>query len=178
MATVRPPKRRRTGKHLPPMVEGSDAAMDTAIYIQSESGQRILIPVRPNTPEQINPVTDPDHSNTSLPEPDPDINADFGEEADIEIHIDHHRPLPRNRWFYMKEFVARIDEVLQAIQAREALPVPNVCAECSESGAIWRCDDCVGAKLLCRFCMRHSHSSNPFHRIECWTGTHFRKAAL
>ena len=26
--------------------------------------------------------------------------------------------------------------------------------------------------------MRHSHFSNPFHRIECWTGTYFRKAAL
>jgi len=26
--------------------------------------------------------------------------------------------------------------------------------------------------------MRRSHFSNPFHRIECWSGTHFRKAAL
>jgi len=26
--------------------------------------------------------------------------------------------------------------------------------------------------------MRHSHFSNPFHRIKCWTGTHFRNAAL
>jgi hypothetical protein len=26
--------------------------------------------------------------------------------------------------------------------------------------------------------MRPSHFSNPFHQIECWTGTHFRRAAL
>jgi len=26
--------------------------------------------------------------------------------------------------------------------------------------------------------MQHSHFSNPFHHIVCWTGTHFRKAAL
>jgi len=26
--------------------------------------------------------------------------------------------------------------------------------------------------------MWHSHFSNPFHQIKCWTGTHFHKAAL
>jgi len=68
--------------------------------------------------------------------------------------------------------------ILEALQHREALPNSTICAECSESIAHWRCDDCIGGKLLCRFCMRHLHSSNPFHRIECWTGSHFRKAAL
>lgn len=26
--------------------------------------------------------------------------------------------------------------------------------------------------------MQHSHHSNPFHRVQCWTGTYFRQAAL
>ena len=78
----------------------------------------------------------------------------------------------------MKEFVARVGGILQAIQAREALPESTKCAECNRSVAYWRCEDCIGGRLLCRVCIRHSHLSNPFHRIECWSGTHFRKAAL
>src|SRR6266511_4167962 len=39
MATVHPPKRRRTGHQLPPMVEGSDMSVDTAMYIHSEGGK-------------------------------------------------------------------------------------------------------------------------------------------
>ncbi len=94
------------------------------------------------------------------------------------MNSDHHDTQQNNRFFYTKEFVARIGVILQAMQAREALPDSTICTECSVSDAHWRCDDCIGGNLLCRFCMRHSHFSNPFHQIECWTGTHFRKAAL
>jgi len=45
MNTVQPPKRRRTGHRLPPMVEGSDATVDTALYIRSEGGEPLLVPV-------------------------------------------------------------------------------------------------------------------------------------
>ena len=45
MATVQPPKRRRTGHRPPPMVEGSGASLDTAMYIHSEGGEKILVPV-------------------------------------------------------------------------------------------------------------------------------------
>jgi hypothetical protein len=172
MATARPPKRRRTGHKLPPMVEGSDMTLDTAMYVHSEGGERRLVVVQLDVPAQTNVPTEPS------PDPDPDFSHDFQHPADTEINVDHHKTLPRNRWFYMKEFVVRVDEILQALQAREALPNSTMCAECSESIAHWRCDDCIGGKLLCRFCIRHSHFSNPFHRIECWTGTHFRKAAL
>ncbi|KAF9034596.1 hypothetical protein BJ165DRAFT_1356330, partial [Panaeolus papilionaceus] len=30
----------------------------------------------------------------------------------------------------------------------------------------------------CRGCIRKQHLHNPFHKIECWTGNHFRRAAL
>src|SRR5260370_31094940 len=78
----------------------------------------------------------------------------------------------------MKEFVARVGGILEAIQAREAMPDWMKCADCNNSIAHWRCEDCVEQKLLCRVCMRHSHFPNPFHRIKCWTGTHFRNTAL
>jgi hypothetical protein len=168
MATVRPPKRRRTGHRLPPIVEGSDMSLDTAMYIQSEGGERILVPVRPDTPAQTNMET----------EPEPALDHEY-QQSDIDMnHEEYLPPQRKNRWFYMKEFVARVGGILQAIQAREALPESARCAECDASIAHWRCEECAERKLLCRVCMRHSHSSNPFHRIECWTGTHFRKAAL
>ena len=31
---------------------------------------------------------------------------------------------------------------------------------------------------MCRKCMRHIHQENPFHRVQRWTGTHFRAAEL
>jgi len=34
------------------------------------------------------------------------------------------------------------------------------------------------APLLCRSCMWHSHTNNPLHWIQCWTGNHFREACL
>jgi hypothetical protein len=172
MATVRPPKRRRTGHRPGPMVEDSDLALDTAMYIQSEGGERILVPVRPDAPE-ANVVPEP------APAPEPAVRHEYDQPADIDMDLDNHvTPPKKNRWFYMKEFVERVGGILQALQAREALPDSTTCAECRRSVAHWRCEDCIGGKLLCRICMRHSHFSNPFHRIECWTGTHFRKAAL
>ena len=156
------------------MVEGSDLSLDTAIYIQSERGGRNLVPVRPDVPaEKVVP---------SVPEPEPEpISIDqFQHPADMEMNADEETvpPSKKNKWFYMKEFVGRASSILQAMQAREALPDSNMCAECSRSMGHWRCEDCIERKLLCRMCMRHSHFSNPFHRIECWTGTYFRKAAL
>src|SRR5580704_5207940 len=31
---------------------------------------------------------------------------------------------------------------------------------------------------MCHQCMRHSHNQSPFHRIECWTGSFYRRASL
>ena len=166
MATVWPPKRRRTGHKPPPMVEGDNSSLDTAMYMYSE-GTRVLVPVR---------LDDPDPASIEIgADPDPGFLDDFvPQPADIE----HHESRPRNRGFYMKEFVARVDVILAAMQAKEALPESANCDECADPLGYWRCEDCIGGRLLCRRCMRDSHFSNPFHRIEYWTGTHFCKAAL
>lgn len=155
------------------MVEGSDLALDTAMYIHVEGGERIMVAVRPDVPAAADVVTEP------VADPDPEVIPEC-QPHDIEMNFNRHETPPqKNRSFYMKEFVARVGGILQALQAREALPdSPPVCTECSESTGHWGCDDCIGGKLLCRFCMRHSHFSNPFHRIKFWTGTHFRRAAL
>jgi hypothetical protein len=146
-------------------------SLDSAMYVQSE-GERILVPVRPDTPAQAT-VPEPE------PDPVPSINDDFQQLGDIEMNADEHVPrLKKNRAFYMREFVERVGGILHAIQAREALPDYTKCAECDQPVGQWRCEDCIERKLLCRLCMRRSHMSNPFHRIECWGGTHYRKAAL
>src|SRR6266567_5060066 len=44
--------------------------------------------------------------------------------------------------------------------------------------AAWRCQDCSLAKPLCRKCMRSTHQDNPMHKIQRWTGSHFRSAEL
>jgi hypothetical protein len=152
------------------MVDGSDMSLDTAMYIQSEGGERILVPVRPEIP--VHTRVEPE------PEPDPIINDKF-HPPDIEMNADECIPPQKtNRAVYMREFVARVGGILQAMQAQEALPNSTTCAECDQSIGHWRCEDCTERKLLCRVCMRRSHFSNPFHRIECGSGTHFRKAAL
>jgi hypothetical protein len=155
------------------MVEGSDMTLDTAMYIQSEGGERILVPIRPDVPDQTDVPTDPD------PDQVQEIDHDYHHPTDVDMnHNEYVPPQKKNRWFYMKEFVARVGGILEAIQAREAVPDSTKCADCNNSIAHWRCEDCVELKLLCRVCMRHLHFPNPFHRIKCWTGTHFRNAAL
>src|ERR1700674_914577 len=112
MATVRPPKRRRTGHRPGPMVEYSDLSLDTAIYIQSEGGERILVPVRLDTPTEANVLPDPE------PKPEPAIRHEYEQPADIDMDLDNHvTPPKKNRWFYMKEFVERVVGILQALQA-------------------------------------------------------------
>ena len=168
MAIVRPPKRRRMGHKLSPMVDGSDASSDTVMYIRSE-GERIIVPVRLDSPPQPDPEPNAHQECMQDAQQPPDMDSTYSEQ--------HDRPPRRDRSLYMRQFVARAEGILQAMQAREAIPDSEICANCRKS-ACWRCDDCVGGLLLCRFCMRHSHALHPFHRIECWTGTHFRKASL
>jgi len=81
---------------------------------------------------------------------------------------------------YIKQFVERINPILQAHLSREALPeMLSRCPACAGSRrASWRCCDCSLARTLCRRCMRHDHRANPLHRIEKWTGTHFQSAGL
>ena len=101
MAMVLPPKRRRTGHKLCPIVEGSDSALDTAMYVHSEGGERILVPVRSHVPAQ--PSAEPNPG--SDPVPDPYLTHDVQYSADIKMDSDHHNTQQKNQFFYMKEFI-------------------------------------------------------------------------
>ena len=79
---------------------------------------------------------------------------------------------------YMKEFISRVDAIIEVMDDAEALPEPSQCANCNGSAGQWLCNNCIGHHILCQKCMRDSHFSNPLHWIGCWTGIHFHLAAL
>ncbi|TFY50630.1 hypothetical protein EVJ58_g10963, partial [Rhodofomes roseus] len=54
----------------------------------------------------------------------------------------------------------------------------EACASCHEDRAEYRCDDCNDIQLYCRECAVERHLCNPFHRLQCWSGTHFRRTTL
>ena len=78
------------------------------------------------------------------------------------------------------EYVARIDDLLEASLSREALADEDKhCRHCTKNNiAIWRCKDCNMGTPMCRACIRGYHKTNPFHRIEHWNGHYFRPADL
>jgi hypothetical protein len=68
--------------------------------------------------------------------------------------------------------------MLRALLSKEVID-DSTCARCSGRNiGQWRCKDCTAAEVLCRCCMRESHMASPLHRIELWTGSFFRPAAL
>ncbi len=169
--TVRLAKRRRTNRKAGALVEGDDSTLDTAMYQDLQTGptrHKIIVPVRLDQPSR----------QKSQPEPDPDPISDDNLETDGQNVYTLPKTQQKTRSYYMKEFVSRISSILQAIQAREALPDLSTCSNCHTRVGKWRCQDCSYGKIMCRKCMRHSHFTNPFHRVARWTGTYFRDAAL
>ena len=80
---------------------------------------------------------------------------------------------------YIKEFVENIDHFLATVLSREVMPGDNKCGHCNNGSlAVWRCHDCSLAQPLCHQCIRRMHQQNPLHKIQRWTGTHFRAAQL
>ncbi|KAK7026145.1 hypothetical protein R3P38DRAFT_2529348 [Favolaschia claudopus] len=53
------------------------------------------------------------------------------------------------------------------------------CRRCGDGSAEFRCCDCLGGgELLCAACTKDGHQQMPFHRIQQWTGTTFRRITL
>jgi hypothetical protein len=102
MNTVRPPKRRRTGHRLPPMVEGSDATVDTALYIHSEGGEPLLVPVRPENSDSATGHSEHEIDSAFAPLPEPHLHYDQ-QPTDIHINCEQEHTTRRDRSFYMKE---------------------------------------------------------------------------
>ncbi|PPQ76341.1 hypothetical protein CVT24_008129 [Panaeolus cyanescens] len=123
--------------------------------------------------------------HTNVPTPNPVSNDDGPsnfpfEPAPQETSSQSQRQSSKTQHDYIRQFIERIDHILKGTLSREAACTPST--KCSSSNcqslAIWRCKDCFLSTPKCRSCTRNDHLINPFHRIECWTGTYFRPAWL
>jgi len=66
---------------------------------------------------------------------------------------------------------------LQALLSNE-VPHSLTCQACGDVASTWRCHDCFLNPLMCTNCCQDNHASNPFHRIDHWTGSFFEPAWL
>jgi hypothetical protein len=173
-SNTRPAKRRKT-KGVRRLAEDDDEAADgiaiRSYFHDTETGQieeRQEIPIwsdrpaAPHIPEQA-PQMDQGYEFTSFDHQSPRPESP--------------NPHPRTQNHYLEEFVDRVHPMLKALLTRDACPRTTKCRLCQNNGR-WRCRDCTMSGVLCRGCIRKSHSGNPLHRIEVWTGSHFHRAEL
>ena len=66
---------------------------------------------------------------------------------------------------------------MEALLSNE-IPDSFNCKLCGHATGKWRCHDCLFNPIFCTTCCRDNHASNPFHRIDHWTGSFFEPAWL
>ena len=179
----RPAKKRRTVKGRRCIQEGDDITADgiiTRTVIRhtdegpvKEVSSRYVWLKEDDTKTPIVAEDPPD----AEPHPDPDAYLPDTGWNDVPDISNTARPA-RTQHYYLQQFVDRVHPMLTALMARE-IPEEQICHHCPDRRiARWRCRDCSLPSILCRQCMRHTHMADPLHRIETWTGTHFRRAEL
>ncbi|KAF7308831.1 CxC2 domain-containing protein [Mycena kentingensis (nom. inval.)] len=52
------------------------------------------------------------------------------------------------------------------------------CTKCGLSPAEFRCTECYACGLVCKTCILDMHTASPFHWVQQWTGTFYRRVAL
>lgn len=78
---------------------------------------------------------------------------------------------------YIREWLQHKDEFLRTVLDLEGPPDLRTCSVCNKDG-IYRCSDCFGSPLFCTMCSREQHRSQPFHRLQQWTGCFFDDSSL
>ena len=68
--------------------------------------------------------------------------------------------------------------MLSLLCQMQAPRVGRLCEACGKSGAEFRCLHCHCRPQFCLECLHQYHRWNPFHKIEEWAGTHYRKTSL
>ncbi|SJL12496.1 uncharacterized protein ARMOST_15923 [Armillaria ostoyae] len=59
-------------------------------------------------------------------------------------------------------------------------PVSEIerCHACRTSQGQYRCVSCFDGRMLCARCIVNDHHAMPFHKVEEWTGTYFKRTTL
>jgi hypothetical protein len=151
----------RVATHIPKTTFAEDGTTTVKYVLESLMPRSITFNAEPNRPEI--PPQDYEMNDIPPPSPPPPTTKTYKKQSD-----------------YLKEYVDRVDSLLEALLSREALEEGDKRCNHCERGvwAVWRCRDCFQGEPMCRGCMRETHIDNPFHRIERWTGSYFRSADL
>ena len=78
----------------------------------------------------------------------------------------------------MEQFSKHLDKLQAAILSTEIDDDAGRLCECTKEVAVYRCVDCSFSRVLCRSCINETHYSNPFHRVQKWTGFFFERIPL
>lgn len=79
---------------------------------------------------------------------------------------------------FMREWVEERPRYIAKLLDIEASPSNLPCSSCAKEQSMWQCEDCYARPLFCDTCILEQHIHNPFHRIEVWCNTYFKRAAL
>jgi len=148
-ATGRPIKWRHTTWKLAPMVETNKSALDTAMYKEIDTlttRQKVFLPLHIDGWTTGGPsIRGVEHRN----EPEPNFeNIDSSSFQDMAYIVSEPEAGgKRQSYHYMKEFISHMDHILEAMQAREALPNDGECCGCMSSAGRWRCKECTNPVL-------------------------------
>jgi hypothetical protein len=69
------------------MVEGSDATVDTALYIRSEGGEPLLVPVQPENSDSATGHLEHEIDSAFTPLPEPHLHRDQ-QPTDIDMNCE------------------------------------------------------------------------------------------
>ncbi|TFK62135.1 hypothetical protein BDN72DRAFT_777467 [Pluteus cervinus] len=79
----------------------------------------------------------------------------------------------------MRNFEPLLPAVEEIIFSHEYCEVAGrLCGHCHIGEALYRCLDCFHAEAMCQTCITARHTQIPFHRIDRWTGTFFKRDSL
>ena len=79
---------------------------------------------------------------------------------------------------YLREWELRKHQHLDILLDRLGRGDNASCSVCQATDATWQCASCFHDPLFCTGCMRESHGSLPFHRVEQWDGACSKPAWL
>ncbi|KAF8326719.1 hypothetical protein F5887DRAFT_899624 [Amanita rubescens] len=78
----------------------------------------------------------------------------------------------------MEVFSNHFDTLQAAILSKEVDDNVGQICQCHNAVRLYRCMDCLFPPVLCSSCIKDSHATNPFHRIQKWNGCYFDRATL
>jgi KDZ transposase family protein len=152
--------------------EGITVAKQVWVSLDAPKEKLIAIEKSPKIPAF-------EYDDVNMLSPPPERTQTYRVRMSLQTVISALDTRPQTQKDYIQQYVDRMDDILEALLTKEALPEgTGECRHCKNSLAVWRCKDCLLPTPMCHRCMRLFHMENPLHRIEQWNGRFFHPAEL